>query len=400
MSPEKIEQRWTAAAEVSNVAAMAPFQPQRLLVTGGAGFVGSAVVRAVLARADARPHLERVVVLDALTYAGHRVNLEGCEDDPRFVFVEGDICDRALVEKVFAEHRIDSVLHLAAESHVDRSIESAEAFIRTNVNGTFILLDVARRLWGTTDGEPRKARFVHVSTDEVFGALGETGVFTEMTAYAPNSPYAASKAASDLLVRSYFKTYALPALVTNCCNNYGPRQLPEKLIPLMITNAAESKKLPVYGEGKQIREWLHVDDHAEGLWAALVRGVPGQSYLFGSGDELNNKQMVELIADTIDEHVGRAKGTSRGLMQYVPDRKGHDFRYAIDASKAKHELGWSPKRKLATELRETVRWYLANEAWRRTVSTEEHRRFQRAYYKPASTKVAAAPALDGGQAES
>ena len=378
--------------------AMASFQPKRLLVTGGAGFIGSSVVRGVLARADARPELERLVVLDALTYAGHKLNLEGCEEDSRFVFVEGDICDRPLVEKVFAEHAIDSVLHLAAESHVDRSIESAEAFVRTNVNGTFVLLDVARRAWEGADGRALPARFVHVSTDEVFGALGETGVFTETTAYAPSSPYAASKAASDLLVRSYVKTYALPALVTNCCNNYGPRQLPEKLIPLMITNAAEDKKLPVYGEGKQIREWLHVDDHAEGLWAALVRGTPGESYLFGSGEELSNNEIVELIADTVDEHLGRAKGTSRALMYYVPDRKGHDFRYAIDASKAQRELGWSPRRKLATELRETVRWYLANEAWRRTVSTEEHRRFQRAYYEPASTKVATT--LDAGEAES
>ena len=380
------------------MAEMPSFQPRRLLVTGGAGFIGSAVVRAVLARSDAKPLLERVVVLDALTYAGHKVNLEGCEDDPRFCFIEGDICDRDLVQKLFAEHALDSVLHLAAESHVDRSIESAEAFVRTNVNGTFVLIDVARRAWESSDGQARSARFVHVSTDEVFGALGETGVFTETTAYAPNSPYAASKAASDLLVRSYSRTYGLPAVVTNCCNNYGPRQLPEKLIPLMITNAAEDKKLPVYGEGKQIREWLHVDDHAEGLWAALVRGVPGESYLFGSGEELANKQMVELIADTVDEHLGRAVGTSRALMHYVPDRKGHDFRYAIDASKATRELGWSPTKKLGAELRETVRWYLANEAWRRTVSTEEHQRFQRTYYQPASIKARAA--AEGGQAES
>ncbi|MBX3204377.1 MAG: dTDP-glucose 4,6-dehydratase [Labilithrix sp.] len=363
---------------------MPTFRPTRLLVTGGAGFIGSAVVRGILARADAKPSLERVVVLDALTYAGHEVNLEGCEEDARFAFVEGDICDRGLVERLFAEHAIDSVLHLAAESHVDRSIESAEAFIRTNVNGTFTLLDAARRAWDGKAGDA--ARFVHVSTDEVFGALGDTGVFTETTAYAPNSPYAASKAASDLLVRSYFRTYGLPALVTNTCNNYGPRQLPEKLIPLMITNAAEDKKLPVYGEGRQIREWLHVDDHAEGLWAALVRGTPGESYLFGSGEELNNKQMVELIADTVDEHLGRDPSTSRGLMHYVPDRKGHDFRYAIDASKAERELGWSAKKKLAAELRETVRWYLANEAWRRTVSSEEHRRFQRAYYGHAESR--------------
>ncbi len=362
---------------------MSSFVPKRLLVTGGAGFIGSAVVRSILARADAKPFLERLVVLDALTYAGHRVNLEGADADPRYRFVEGDICDRDLVEKLFAQHGFDAVLHLAAESHVDRSIESAEAFIRTNVNGTFTLLDAARRAW---EGKNDSTRFVHVSTDEVYGALGDTGVFTETTAYAPNSPYAASKAASDLLVRSYFRTYALPTLVTNCCNNYGPRQLPEKLIPLMITNAAEDKKLPVYGEGKQVREWLHVDDHAEGLWAALSAGKPGESYLFGSGEELNNKQMVELIADTVDEHLGREQGTSRALMHYVPDRKGHDFRYAIDSSKAQRELGWKPSKKLADQLRETVRWYLANEAWRKTVSSEEHRRFQAAYYKTTENK--------------
>jgi dTDP-glucose 4,6-dehydratase len=356
------------------------YRPTRLLLTGGAGFIGSAVVRALLSREDAKAHLERVVVLDAFTYAGHEINLAGLEADPRYSCVNGDICDRALVEKLFQTHGFDGVIHLAAESHVDRSIESAEAFVRTNVNGTFALLDAARRTWGEPGERKSPARFVHVSTDEVYGALGETGVFTETTAYAPNSPYAASKAASDLLVRSFFRTYGLPTIVTNCCNNYGPRQLPEKLIPLMITNAAEDKKLPVYGEGRQIREWLHVDDHAEGLWAALVRGTPGESYLFGSGEELSNKQMVELIADTVDEHLSRARGTARALMHYVPDRKGHDFRYAIDAAKAKRELGWSPQKKLTEELRTTVRWYLANEEWRRAVSTAEHRRFQAAYY--------------------
>jgi dTDP-glucose 4,6-dehydratase len=353
------------------------FRPTRLLVTGGAGFIGSAVVRSILGRADAKPSLERLVVLDVFTYAGHEINLAGLDADPRYTCVRGDICDRLLVEKLFREHAFDAVLHLAAESHVDRSIESAEAFVRTNVNGTFTLLDAARRAWSERIDA---ARFVHISTDEVFGALGETGVFTETTPYAPNSPYAASKAASDLLVRSFFKTYALPALITNCCNNYGPRQLPEKLIPLMITNAADGKKLPVYGAGKQIREWLHVDDHAEGLWAALVRGRPGESYLFGSGEETANKQMVELIADVVDEHLGRAKGTGRALMHYVPDRKGHDFRYAIDPSKAKRELAWTVKRELGTELRETVRWYLANAEWRHTVATVEHQRFQAAYY--------------------
>lgn len=349
-------------------------------MTGGAGFIGSAVVRSVLARPDARAHLERLVVLDAFTYAGHEVNLAGLEADPRYTCVRGDICDRPLVEQLFEEHAFDAVLHLAAESHVDRSIESAEAFVRTNVNGTFALLDAARRAWDS-DRARAASRFVHVSTDEVFGALGESGAFTESTPYAPNSPYAASKAASDLLVRSFFKTYGLPALVTNCCNNYGPRQLPEKLIPLMITNAAEGERLPVYGEGKQIREWLHVEDHAEGLWLALVRGRPGESYLFGGGEERSNQQMVELIADVVDEHLGRPPGTSRALVHHVPDRKGHDFRYAIDPSKSERELGFRATRGLREELRATVRWYLENTEWRRAVTTEEHARFQAAYYR-------------------
>lgn len=320
-----------------------------------------------------RSHLERVVVLDALTYAGHLANLEGVSD-PRYIFVKGDICDRDAVEELFVEHDFDAVLHLAAESHVDRSIEAADVFVRTNVNGTFALIDVARRAWERKGAEP--TRFVHVSTDEVYGALGPEGRFTESTPYAPNSPYAASKAASDLLVRSYAKTYGLGTVITNTCNNYGPRQLPEKLIPLMITNAVEQKRLPVYGEGKQVREWIHVDDHADALWHALTLGTPGESYLFGSDEEVSNKEMVEQIADLVDAETGRPRGSSRSLITYVGDRKGHDFRYAIDSSKARRELGWLPKRTLSTHLVETVRWYLANERWRDIVSTEEHRRFQ------------------------
>lgn len=364
------------------MSAGSPFQPTRLLVTGGAGFIGSTVVRDVLKRSSA---LEKVVVLDLLTYAGHLANLEGAgiETDPRYTFVLGDICNRDLVAKVFAEHGIDSVLHLAAESHVDRSIESAEEFVRTNVNGTFALVDAARRAW---DGVAAPRRFVHVSTDEVYGALGPTGHFTETTPYAPNSPYAASKASSDLLVRSFFKTYGLPTVITNTCNNYGPRQLPEKLIPLMIANAAEGKKLPVYGEGKQIREWIHVEDHADGLWTALTQGTPGESYNFGSGEEISNLEIVHQIADLVDKELGRPAGTARALMTYVPDRKGHDFRYALDVSKVKRELGWSSKHQLSVSLLDTVRWYLANEAWRKSVSSEEHRRFQAAYYAEGKRK--------------
>lgn len=352
---------------------MADFVPTRLLVTGGAGFIGSAVVHAILAKES---RIEKLVVLDALTYAGHRINVESAQNDARFELVHGDICDEKLVGDLFRAQRFDAVLHLAAESHVDRSIESAAQFVRTNVNGTFALIEAARRSWEGRDD----VRFVHVSTDEVYGALGAEGVFTETSPYAPNSPYAASKAASDLLVRSYVKTYRLPAIITNCCNNYGPRQLPEKLVPLMITNAAADRALPVYGEGKQVREWLHVDDHAAGLWAALTHGAAGESYLFGSGEERSNREMVELIADTVDAQLGREQGTSRELMISVPDRKGHDFRYAIDATKAQRALGWSPARKLGEQLESTVRWYLENTQWCTTVTSDEHRRFQAAYY--------------------
>ena len=354
---------------------MPGFEPRRLLVTGGAGFIGSNLTRHALARAT-ELGIDRVVVLDALTYAGHLANLEGVSG---YAFVHGDICDRSTVERVFAEHEIDAVLHLAAESHVDRSIESAGAFVQTNVTGTFTLLDVALRTW---ERRLESTRFVHVSTDEVFGALGETGTFTETTAYAPNSPYAASKAASDLLARSYWMTFGLAISITNCCNNYGPFQLPEKLVPLMIANAVDGKPLPVYGEGKQVREWLHVDDHCEGLLRVLASGRVGESYNFGSGEESSNLRLVELIADLVDDALGRPSGTSRRLMTFVPDRKGHDFRYAIDASKARHELGWQPAKTLAVQLAETVRWYLANTTWRQAVATEEHARFQTAHYAP------------------
>ncbi|HWU87327.1 MAG TPA: dTDP-glucose 4,6-dehydratase [Kofleriaceae bacterium] len=358
---------------------MVTFEPRRLMITGGAGFIGSNLTRAVLEPAGVAGHaIEAVVVLDAFTYAGHRANLAGVQGDPRFHLVEGDICDRHVVERVLAEHAIDAVLHLAAESHVDRSIEAADVFVRTNVTGTFTLLEGARRAW---EGRTEATRFVHVSTDEVYGALDETGVFSETTPYAPNSPYAASKAASDLLARSYWKTHGLPVVITNCCNNYGPHQLPEKMIPLMITNAAEGRPLPVYGQGKQIREWLHVDDHCAALGRAMTHGAVGESYNFGSGEEMSNLQLVELIADLVDRELGRGHGASRALIQFVPDRKGHDFRYAIDSSKARRMLGWETSRSLERQLAETVRWYLGNPAWRRAVATEEHRRFQAAHYR-------------------
>jgi dTDP-glucose 4,6-dehydratase len=370
------------------------FEPRRILVTGGAGFIGSNLARLIagMMKGERRdgPAIEALVVLDAFTYAGHRVNLAGLEVDPRFHLVEGDICDRATVEEVFAEHRIDAVFHLAAESHVDRSIEAAGVFVQTNVLGTVTLLEVARRAW---EGRFAETRFVHVSTDEVFGALGPTGHFSETTPYAPNSPYAASKAGSDLMVRSYFQTYAMPVVVTNCCNNYGPYQLPEKLIPLMITNAATGKPLPVYGKGEQRREWLHVEDHCTGLWAAMTRGQAGESYCFGSSQEISNLEMVHTLADLVDAELGRPAGTARQLLRFVTDRKGHDFRYAIDSSKARRELGWRADKHLEHHLRETVRWYLASTAWRQAVESAEHRRFQRAYYaEPGAAAAKPEPA--------
>jgi dTDP-glucose 4,6-dehydratase len=356
---------------------MDSFEPRRLLITGGAGFIGSNLTRRLLAAHGEGAGLEKIVVLDALTYAGHLANLDGVMNDARLEFVHADICDRAAVARALADHAIDAIFHLAAESHVDRSIVAADAFIRTNVTGTFTLLEAARRAW---DGRFDATRFVHVSTDEVYGALGETGTFTEQTPYAPNSPYAASKAASDLLARSYFKTHGFPVVITNCCNNYGPYQLPEKLLPLMIANAVDGKPLPVYGQGKQIREWLHVDDHCAGLWSAMTRGALGESYNFGSGEEMSNLALVELLADLVDDELQRARGTTRALIKFVVDRKGHDFRYAIDSAKARRALGWEGSQRLGVKLAETVRWYLANTAWRTAVASEEHARFQAAYY--------------------
>ncbi|HTR49084.1 MAG TPA: dTDP-glucose 4,6-dehydratase [Kofleriaceae bacterium] len=359
---------------------MTRFEPRRVLLTGGAGFIGSNLARRLLEPGGEGAGLEKLVVLDALTYAGHLANLDGVTGDSRFEFIHADICDRSAVARAVSDHSIDAVFHLAAESHVDRSIEAADAFVRTNVTGTFTLLDVTRHAW---EGKYDRTRFVHVSTDEVYGALGEVGSFTEETPYAPNSPYAASKAASDLLARSYFKTHGLPVVITNCCNNYGPYQLPEKLIPLMISNAAAGKKLPVYGQGKQIREWLHVDDHCAGLWKAMTFGAVGHSYNFGSGDEMSNLHLVELMADLVDDALARARGTTRGLIEFVVDRKGHDFRYSIDCSKARRALGWERSKRLDIQLAETVRWYLGNAAWRDAVTSEEHTRFQTAYYKRA-----------------
>ena len=318
------------------------------LVTGGAGFIGSHFVRLA---AEATPHT--VLVLDALTYAGNRDNLP---NHPRVRFVHGDVCDQALLTQLFADHDVRRVVHLAAESHVDRSIAGSEVFLRTNIEGTHRLLEAARTAWGAeTDGR----LFLHVSTDEVFGDLAPTDrPWTETSPYLPSSPYAASKAASDHLVRAWHRTYGLPIIVTSCCNNYGPRQLPEKLIPLMISRALEGRELPVYGDGGQVRDWLHVEDHCRALLAVLERGAPGETYLIGARDERTNLEIVHRICRAVDGLTGRPSGTTARQIRHVPDRPGHDRRYAVDPHKLQTALGWAPRRTLDEALPEVVQWYL------------------------------------------
>jgi len=346
-----------------------------LLITGGAGFIGSALIRWLLseeAQAERESlKLRAVVNLDALTYAGNPANLDSVQGHPLYRFVQGDITDGALVERLFREHEITTVIHLAAESHVDRSIDDPGQFIKTNVEGTHRLLETARRLWPRGTGN----RFVHVSTDEVFGALElEAPPFSETTSYAPNSPYAASKAASDHLARAYFQTYGLPVLTSNCSNNYGPHQFPEKLIPLMILNALESKPLPVYGDGQQIRDWLYVEDHARALVAVLMRGTPGEVYTLGGGNELTNLALVRMLCAGLEARRPRARGSYEDLITFVQDRPGHDRRYAIDSAKARRELGWSPRETLAGGLDRTLDWYLANRAWCDAITQGTYRR--------------------------
>ncbi len=348
-----------------------------IVVTGGAGFIGS---NFILQRM--RDESASMVNFDKLTYAGNPHNLESIADNPRYHFVQGDIIDRELVRKTLGRHQPRAIVHFAAESHVDRSIRGPDDFIHTNVNGTFALLEEVRAYWSSLE-EPDRARFrfLHVSTDEVYGSLGpDDPPFSETTAYAPNSPYAASKAASDHLVRAYHHTYGLPTLTTNCSNNYGPFQFPEKLIPLLILNAQQGKPLPVYGDGKNVRDWLYVEDHCEAIAAVLAQGTPGETYNIGGSNEKPNIEIVHRICDLLEE-VSPAKGVSRReLITFVKDRPGHDRRYAIDARKIERELQWKPKETFDTGLRKTVRWYLENEAWVRDVTSGSYREWIATHY--------------------
>jgi dTDP-glucose 4,6-dehydratase len=351
-----------------------------ILVTGGAGFIGANFVIEWIAATG-----EAVVNLDKLTYAGNLGSLASLAADPRHVFVRGDIADRALVERLLAEHRPRAIVHFAAESHVDRSIHGPAAFVQTNVVGTFELLEAARAYWQGLQGDARAAlRFLHVSTDEVYGTLGEADPpFTETTPYAPNSPYSASKAASDHMVRAYHHTYGLPTLTTNCSNNYGPFQFPEKLVPLVICNALEGKPLPVYGDGRQVRDWLYVGDHCEAIRMVLARGRPGEAYNIGGNSERRNIEVVHAICDTLQEMRPR-EGGYRALVQFVADRPGHDRRYAIDAAKIRRELGWAPRESFATGLAKTVRWYLDHGAWVAQVKSGEYRQWLEINYAARS----------------
>jgi dTDP-glucose 4,6-dehydratase len=336
-----------------------------LLITGGAGFIGSNLVQYALDHTT-----DRIVVVDKLTYAGSLLNLEAPLKDPRVTFVRADIADRDAVARVFSEHVPTAVLNLAAETHVDRSIDGPRPFIDTNIVGTFVLLEAARAFAGQLDAAARDAfRFLHVSTDEVYGTLGASGLFSEATPYAPNSPYAASKAAADHLVRAAFHTYGLPVLVTNCSNNYGPFQFPEKLIPLMLLNAVEGRPLPIYGDGGNVRDWLHVEDHCAGILLVLAKGRVGEKYNVGGGNERTNLEIVDRICDVVEALVPARstpalKGsTYRDLKTFVPDRPGHDRRYAIDATKIRRELGWAPRHVFEDGLASTARWYLAHRGW-------------------------------------
>lgn len=365
--------------------------PRRLLVTGGAGFIGSNFVHYWCKH---YPN-DRVVVLDALTYAGNRQNLAALEAKPEFRFVEGNICDRALVSSLLAEEAIDTIAHLAAESHVDRSILGPDAFIQTNVVGTFTLLEAFRQHFSNLNS-PENLRFLHVSTDEVYGSLGpEDPAFTETTPYAPNSPYSASKAASDHLARAYYHTYKLPTLITNCSNNYGPYHFPEKLIPLMCINILLGKPLPVYGDGQNVRDWLYVEDHCSALAHVIHLGKPGETYNIGGNNEVKNIDLVKMICSLMDEMAENLPvKPSQQLITFVADRPGHDRRYAMNATKIKTELGWSPSVTVEEGLRKTVHWFLTNQDWWQPLLSEEYQEYYQQVYEQSWTAKSSQEYID------
>jgi dTDP-glucose 4,6-dehydratase len=350
-----------------------------LLITGGAGFIGSNFILQRLERDSSH-----IINLDKLTYAGNPRNLETAAHNPRYEFVHGDIADRPLVKSLMQRRQPRAIVHFAAESHVDRSIRGPDDFLRTNVGGTFALLEEARAYWTELPGADRSNfRFLHVSTDEVYGSLEASDPpFSETTPYAPNSPYAASKAASDHFVRAYHHTYGLPTLTTNCSNNYGPFQFPEKLIPLMILNARDGKPLPVYGDGQNVRDWLYVEDHCQAIATVLARGKTGETHNIGGWNEQRNLDIVEMICDLVDELTSRNAAPRRSLITFVKDRPGHDRRYAMNAGKIERELGWRPKETFATGLRKTVHWYLQNEEWTRAVTSGSYREWIETHYAP------------------
>ena len=354
---------------------MESVEQRNLLITGGAGFIGSNFTY------HHHGESEKTTVLDALTYAGNRSTLQALENQPNFQLIEGDICDSQLVEDILTTQQLDTVVHFAAESHVDRSISGPGAFVQTNVVGTFTLLEAFRRHW-EAQGKPEHFRFLHVSTDEVFGSLNaDDPAFSETTSYAPNSPYSASKAGSDHLVRAYFHTYGLPTLITNCSNNYGPYQFPEKLIPLMCLNILLGKPLPVYGDGQNIRDWLHVEDHCSAIATVLQKAAPGETYNIGGNNQVKNIDIVEQLCALMDELVETLPTSpARELINFVPDRPGHDRRYAMDISKIQRDLDWQPSYDFKTGLKQTVQWYLAQRDWWQPLLSDDYQRYYTALY--------------------